>query len=497
MTTPPTPSNGARDRVTDSQSPAAEGLTLFWHRRDLRLHDHRGLAATQKFGAKLVGVFCFDPHLLNQDDVAPARVAYMVGCLAELAEAYQKQGSQLLFLQDKPEVGLPRLAQALNAQQVFWTWDTEPYARQRDRFVRQNLEALGIAVHNGWDQLLCEPGQVLTKAGNTYTVYGPFWKNWRQQPKQQPLPMPTGWVGLTPEGKAQATQAGCIPLPTTADLGYTWENGFPIAPGETAALAQLTEFCDRDLTDYDHARNYPCQYGTSRLSAALKFGAIGIRTIWNAVQDTLDAQVSDEARRNIETWQKELAWREFYQHVLYAFPELADGPYREPFKDFPWDNNPKHFAAWCAGRTGYPIVDAAMHQLNETGWMHNRCRMIVASFLTKDLMIDWRWGEHYFMQTLVDGDLAANNGGWQWSASSGIDPKPLRIFNPASQAQKFDAEAEYIRRWLPELSALDNAELVTGKISPLDAQRCNYPQPIVDHAVQQRRFKAQYKAAKS
>ncbi|WP_338038283.1 FAD-binding domain-containing protein [Neosynechococcus sphagnicola] len=181
---------------------------------------------------------------------------------------------------------------------------------------------------------------------------------------------------------------------------------------------------------------------------------------------------------------------------MYFFPELAAGPYRPLWQHFPWENNPAYFQAWCAGRTGYPMVDAAMRQLNETGWMHNRCRMIVANFLTKDLLVSWQWGEKYFMQTLIDGDLAANNGGWQWSTSSGMDPRPLRIFNPITQAQKFDPEAEYIRQWLPELRSLETADLVTGKISPLDCHQCDYPLPIVDHHQQQRLFKIYYQQQK-
>ena len=181
---------------------------------------------------------------------------------------------------------------------------------------------------------------------------------------------------------------------------------------------------------------------------------------------------------------------------MYFFPELENGAYRDEFKDFPWQNDEEKFQAWCEGKTGYPIVDGAMRQLNLTGWMHNRCRMIVASFLTKDLIINWQWGEKYFMQTLFDGDLAANNGGWQWSASSGMDPKPLRIFNPASQAQKYDPEAEYIRLWLPELSSVDTQYLVTGKIPPDELERCDYPSPIVDHKKQQRLFKEFYNQQK-
>jgi deoxyribodipyrimidine photo-lyase len=218
--------------------------------------------------------------------------------------------------------------------------------------------------------------------------------------------------------------------------------------------------------------------------------------VWAAADEAYSRARSDETEANIRTWQQELAWREFYQSVMYTFPELANGPYREPFKNFPWDNNEAHFKAWCEGKTGYPIVDAAMRQLNATGWMHNRCRMIVASFLTKDLMIDWRWGEKYFMQTLYDGDLCANNGGWQWSASSGMDPKPLRIFNPASQAKKYDPEAEYIREWLPEIRHLNTAVLMSGDIPQRVLEGTHYPMPIVEHKVQQAEFKARYQAQK-
>ncbi len=435
------------------------GLILFWHRRDLRWSDQRGLQLARQMSRKVVGVFCFDPGILTRDDLAPARVAYLVGCLAALEQRYQAAGSQLLIVQESPQIALVRLAVALQATGVVWTEDVEPYAKERDRTLKAALAAENIPVHTVWDHLLCEPGQVLTKAGSPYTVYGPFWRNWRSHPKAEPCPTVTDLQGLT-------------------------------------SAERLEDFCDRALASYDERRNYPADPGTSQLSAALKFGAIGIRTVWHAAQTCYDAACSDEHRANIQTWQQELAWREFYHHALYFFPELAEGPYRAPFHDFPWQNNREHFQAWCEGRTGYPIVDAAMRQLNQTGWMHNRCRMIVASFLTKDLIIDWRWGEKYFMQTLVDGDLAANNGGWQWSASSGMDPKPLRIFNPSSQAKKFDPDGDYVRQWVDELRSLDPEPLVTGNISPLERLACGYPEPIVDHAIQQRTFKSLYKIAK-
>ncbi|MBW4485302.1 MAG: deoxyribodipyrimidine photo-lyase [Tildeniella torsiva UHER 1998/13D] len=473
-------------------------LLLFWHRRDLRLGDNVGLAAARDRTPQVIGVFCLDPGILKGDDVAPARVAYMVGCLEALQTSYAQAGGQLLIFQGDPRDQIPALAKALQADAVYWNRDVEPYSRQRDTDVVEALKEAGIEFRTTfWDQLLHEPGEVRTGAGDPYTVYTPFWRNWVKRPKAAPLPAPEGLKSLNAKQTEAAKQAGCIDLPSAADLGFSWENGFPVEPGEQAALERLEEFCDGDqaIATYDEQRNFPFVDGTSRLSAALKFGAVGIRTVWAAADAAYDRSRSDETRDNVQTWQQELAWREFYQHVMYFFPELADGPYRAQWQDFPWINDADQFAAWCEGRTGYPIVDAAMRQLNETGWMHNRCRMIVASFLTKDLIINWQWGEKYFMQHLVDGDLSANNGGWQWSASSGMDPKPLRIFNPASQTQKFDAEAEYIRQWVPELRSVDTGPLVTGKIGERD--RGDYPAPIVDHKIQQALFKDKYKAQKS
>jgi deoxyribodipyrimidine photo-lyase len=467
-------------------------MILFWHRRDLRISDNIGLAAARKKSSRVVGVFCLDPNILEGDTIAPARVTYMIGCLQELQQRYLQISSQLLILKGEPNQAITALAEALKAKAIFWNLDVEPYSKQRDNKVKEALKEKGILVETFWDQLLHAPEKILTQSGNPYTVYTPFWKNWSQQSKEFPAQNLENVKGLTDREIEIAKEVGVIDLPTAKDLGFIWENPLLLTPGETAAQERLTEFCDRAIEDYQEQRNFPAIDGTSLLSAALKFGAIGIRTVWQAATNAYENSRSDESRESIKTWQQELAWREFYQHCLYFFPQLSEGPYRENFQDFPWDNNEEHFQAWCEGRTGYPIVDAAMRQLNETGWMHNRCRMIVASFLTKDLIINWQWGEKYFMQKLYDGDLAANNGGWQWSASSGMDPKPLRIFNPASQSQKLDPEGEYIRQWLPELSSVDNEYLVTGKIPPLERDRCGYPQPIVDHNTQQKEFKRRY-----
>ncbi|MEL6221418.1 MAG: FAD-binding domain-containing protein [Cyanobacteria bacterium J06627_8] len=473
-------------------------LILFWHRRDLRIADNVGLSAARQQSPKVIGLFCIDPNILERDDVAPARVSFMLGSLRCLGDRYREVGSDLIIVKGSPEQAIPAIAEALSAQGVYWNWDVEPYARKRDDAVREALEQKGVQVHTNWDQLLFAPGEVLTGSGDPYKVYTPFWHNWNRKAKDAPVEPLHDAEGLSNHEKSAAKKAGAIALPSLADLGFTWDYPLLLEPGEEAARQQLEAFCDGDrtITEYDDQRNFPSIPGTSMLSAALKFGTIGIRTVWEAASGALSHSRSDETHRNIQTWHQELAWREFYQHAMYFFPTLADGPYRDTFKDFPWDNNEDLFGAWCNGQTGYPIVDAAMRQLNETGWMHNRCRMIVASFLTKDLIIDWRWGEKYFMQTLFDGDLSANNGGWQWSASSGMDPKPLRIFNPSSQAQKFDRDAEYIRHWLPEIRRLDTDMLVTGKIPDDECDRCGYPTPIVDHKKQQATFKQLYKEQK-
>lgn len=477
-------------------------LILFWHRRDLRITDNLGLAAARQLTPKIAGVFCFDPNILKRDDIAPVRITYMLGCLQHLKERYAEVGSQLLIIEGNPTEAIPKLATALNAKAVYWGRDVEPYARERDRLTTTNLESANIAVKTFWDQLLHSPEEIFTGTKKPYTVYSPYWKNWSRQSKLAtvetfPVADAPQVIGLTEAEIDGAKSAGIIQLPTAKELGFHWENPLILEPGETAALERLEEFCDRIIYEYQELRNFPNIDGTSQLSPALKFGAISIRTIWAKSEELKENCRSDEARKNIETWQKELAWREFYQQAMYHFPELEKGPYKQQWKNFPWENNEEYFQAWCQGKTGFPIVDAAMRQLNESGWMHNRCRMIVANFLTKDLIINWQWGEKYFMQKLIDGDLSANNGGWQWSASSGMDSKPLRIFNPMTQAQKFDSDAQYVREWLPELSPVDTEYLLKGKIPLEEAEAVDYPSQIVDHGNRQRRFKALYQELKS
>jgi deoxyribodipyrimidine photo-lyase len=422
----------------------------------------------------------------------------------------------LILLEGDPALVLPRLVAATGAEVVAWNRDVEPYGRERDRQVAAALQAEGCKVLVDWDQLLVAPEALRTGSGDPYRVYGPFWRNWRGQVERraalgsaasgglEPVAAPTHLMDLPdPEG---ADGSGVrqplwerLPLrpsvPGSHELGAPFHGAAlsPCRPGEAAALAQLEAFCQGEggaLLSYGEGRNLPGEDGTSALSAALKFGTLSPRQAWAAAQEARQLARSTEALEAITVWEQELAWREFYQQALFHFPELAEGPYRPQWRHFPWHNNAPWLEAWREGLTGVPIVDAAMRQLNGSGWMHNRCRMIVASFLVKDLICDWRLGEAAFMARLVDGDLAANNGGWQWSASSGMDPKPLRIFNPASQAAKFDAEATYIRHWLPELSHVATADLISGEIAPLE--RRGYPAPVVVHKQQQALFKQLY-----
>jgi deoxyribodipyrimidine photo-lyase len=288
-------------------------LILFWHRRDLRIADNLGLAAARDRSAKLVGVFCLDPNILQRDDVAPARVAYLIGCLQDLQNCYRQAGSQLLVLHTDPIQGIPALAQALQAAGVFWNSDVEPYAQQRDRAVQEALQQQSIPVQTFWDQLLHAPEQIRTGAGEAYTVYTPFWRNWISKDKPKPGAALTQTEVLTAKQEELATQAGVVSLPSAQALGFDWPNPLFLEPGATAAQQRLEAFCQQAISAYGDQRNIPAEPGTSGLSAALKFGAIGIRTVWAATQAAWAESRSDEARESIQTWQKELAWREFYQ----------------------------------------------------------------------------------------------------------------------------------------------------------------------------------------
>ena len=466
---------------------------LFWHRRDLRLADNLGLVAAAGISPAVTGVYVLDPKVIEPPPelppMAPARLWFLIESLIELQQRWRDAGSRLLVLDGDPVTVLPQLAEQIGAEAVVWNRDVEPYARERDRQVAKRLQADGRKVVVDWDQLLIAPELLKTGGGDPYRVYGPFLRNWRgqvQASQPETVSAPSGLVDLAPELVPHSTSLASH----QASHGFVGSDLCPCRPGERSATEQLTTFCDGALFGYEPDRNFPATVGTSYLSAALSVGTLSPRQAWSAAQEARQQARSDEQHQAIGVWEQELGWREFYQQALFHFPELADGPYREQWQRFPWENNTEWFERWREGQTGMPIIDAAMRQLNQSGWMHNRCRMIVASFLVKDLICDWRWGERAFMELEVDGDLAANNGGWQWSASSGMDPKPLRIFNPATQASKFDADGEYIRRWVPELRHINTKDLISGEIGALE--RRGYPEPLIKHKRQQAQFKALY-----
>jgi deoxyribodipyrimidine photo-lyase len=470
---------------------------LFWHRRDLRLVDNVGLDAAVSTGAMVVGLFCLDPAQFDPAQMAPAQVSYVLASLQLLQQNYQAVGSRLLVLRSDALAGIVTVATSVGATAVYCNESVEPAGRQLDRQLQAALQAKGIGLEQFWDHLLHSPETIYSGSNQPYTVYTPYWRNWQSRSKAVPVQNTPGQSLALSGTVQQAIDQLDTKIPTLAELGFSWDQPPILAPGTLAAQQRLDLFVDQAINRYDVDRNFPAIDGTSTLSPALAWGTIGIRTVWQATARAMEQADSVEARQGVTTWQQEIAWREFYHQALYHFPQLLAGPYRPLWNDFPWSDDRSRFQAWCAGQTGYPIVDAAMRQLNQTGWMHNRCRMIVASFLTKDLIINWQWGEQYFMQTLVDGEPAANNGGWQWSASSGMDPKPLRIFNPYTQAQKFDGVGAYIRHWLPELRSIDTKDLLTGQIPPLWRASTGYPAPIVDHNVQQREFKRLYQVLKA
>ena len=466
-----------------------DALALVWHRRDLRLHDNPALWTASQEYERVLAVFVIDPDILARPDTAPCRVQFMLDSLAELQDSYAKLGGQLIIRQGQPVPVLQDLVRESGAAAVFWNADVESYSIARDTSVQAALAADGVTTRSCQDLLLHDPAEITTQAGKPYAVFTPFWRNWSRHTKPEPYPVPD---------RLQVPDIASLPLPTLADLGMTCEQELPAA-GEAVALDLLDTFCSSGAVfDYSDKRNFPALPGTSRLSPHLRWGTLGTRQTWQATVDAEPEVRSDEAETGLRTWRQELCWREFYKHVLVHWPELETQEYRQLFRTFQWDNDAEQFDAWCRGETGYPIVDAAMRQLNQTGWMHNRCRMIVASFLTKDLLIDWRWGEQYFMQQLVDGDLSANNGGWQWSASVGIDPKPLRIFNPSTQAKRYDPEGEYICRYVPELAGLDLPQLLDAdRLSEAQRRNRGYPLKLVDHKLQQREFKARYNVCKA
>jgi deoxyribodipyrimidine photo-lyase len=458
---------------------------LWWVRRDHRLADNQALAAALDQADVVVPVFILDPVLLASPDAGDKRVAFMLGSLRELDSDLKARGSRLIVRRGDPAEELSVLARETSAQAVFAEEDPWTYARKREARVAQ---AVPLRLTGG---LTVHPPQAVLKAdGAPYTVFTPYSRAW----KALPLP-PAKSVLAAPQRLSPPSELASLPLPERPTL--TSEIPFP--PGEAQAQLRLQAFADwQDAREHSVAAIYSYSEerdrldvdGTSGLSPYLRFGMISAQQAVATALGAADAAPDGRARNGAETWLNELIWREFYMAILHHFPDVLDESFRPSLRQIAWENDETAFSAWCQGRTGYPVVDASMRALVQAGWMHNRARMIVASFLVKDLLIDWRWGERFFMQHLVDGDPAANNGGWQWTAGTGTDAAPyFRIFSPTLQGKKHDPEGIHARRWLPELARVPDRYIHEPWKMPSDVQRAagciigrDYPAPIVDHA---------------
>lgn len=453
---------------------------ICWFRRDLRLYDHAALYHALKSSRAVHCVFVFDTDLLAAlPDPADRRVEFIWRCIQELHAELGKWGGTLHILHGSARQLIPQFARQTGARAVFCNRDYEPGAIARDTDVSQQLAQHGIHFHSFKDQVIFESDEVLNGSGKPYAVFTPYKNAWLGKLDEFHLrPYPTERYA------AALVRCPASPLPSLDQLGFRPTNlvqlGIPC--GMSGASRLLDDFLQR-IDHYHEWRDFPAIKGVSYLSPHLRFGTISIRH--------LAALALHNGSPGARTWLNELIWREFYQMLLFHHPRLAEGATFKPqYQNLPFPNDAQHFAAWCEARTGFPIIDAAMRQLNSSGYMHNRLRMIVASFLVKDLLVDWRWGEAYFARHLLDFDFAANNGGWQWAASTGCDAQPwFRIFNPVTQSEKFDPQGKFIRRYLPELASCPDRWLHAPWTLPQEEQRrCgieigkDYPAPIVNHA---------------
>jgi deoxyribodipyrimidine photo-lyase len=468
-------------------------IAIWWIRRDLRLNDNQALAAALKHADEVIPFFVLDPTLLASPYVGSKRTAFLLEGLRRLDSDLKALGSCLILRQGDPVAELAALRAESGSGAIFAEEDISPYARRRDARV---AGALPLQLVNGLT--LHTPGAVLKADGTPYIVFTPFSRAWKALPLLQ-----AGEILSVPRQISSPTGLPGQPIPTGPNL----PSDVPFSPGEAEALERLSTFVDGDnppIYGYAEGRNDLNLGGTSGLSPYLRFGMVSARQVVVAALAAIDAAPNDQARKGAETWLNELIWREFYIAILYHFPRVRRNSFRAAYDKIDWENDEDAFLAWCEGRTGYPVVDAGMRQLAQTGWMHNRARMIVASFLVKDLLIDWRWGERWFMQHLVDGDPAANNGGWQWTAGTGTDAAPyFRIFNPILQGQKYDPQGAYVRRWAPELGRVPDRFIHRPWAMPLEVQQkagCyigrDYPLPIVDRAWARTRALAAYDRAK-
>jgi len=473
---------------------------LVWFRRDLRLDDHAALARALGACRRIHCAFVFDRAILDPLLAAgrtDRRVEFIRAALLELAAGLQSHGGGLIVLNDTAATAVPRLARELGVDAVFAAEDYEPQARERDAAVERALVADGRHFLRCKDHVVFEKSEVVTGDGRPFSVFTPYRNAWRRRLTSADVAAQPSVARLD---RLAPVPGGGTRLPSLDELGFAPTNldRLPIRSGESGARAQLAEFLAR-IDHYAATRDFPAARGPSYLSVHLRFGTVSIRAL---VREAL-ARSSEGAA----AWLSELVWRDFYQMILWHHPHVVERAYRSAYDAVAWDTGPAAeaaFAAWCAGRTGYPLVDAAMAQINATGYMHNRLRMVVASFLTKDLGVDWRRGEQYFARQLNDFDLAANNGGWQWAASTGCDAQPyFRIFNPVTQSERFDPEGAFIRRYLPPLAGFTAKEIHAPWLTDAARQReagcvigVDYPAPIVDHAEARQKTLERYAAVK-
>jgi deoxyribodipyrimidine photo-lyase len=476
-------------------SPQAR-TALVWLRRDLRLHDHAALHAALQSAQQVVLVFVFDTGILNPLPRCDRRVEFIRESLVEIDAALRAMAPHagLICRYGDPLVEIPALAQKMGAAMVVAAHDDEPQALARDAAVAQTLKVAGVHWHSVKDQVVFERREVLTQTGKPYGVFSPYLRAWlaRLESADSADVAERSTAGLARKLAAIDATLACG-VPSLPSMGFETSNlrQLGITPGSSGAQALLEDFLPR-MGAYEERRNFPSVKGPSYMGVHLRFGTVSIREL---VRVALPAQRSGDPGARV--WLAELVWREFYVQILANFPHVATHAFKPEYDTIQWDGDDlaqQRFTAWCAGRTGYPLVDAAMLQLNQSGYMHNRLRMVAGSFLVKHLGLDWRWGERYFAQQLNDFDLASNNGGWQWVASSGCDAQPyFRIFNPISQSEKFDTQGAFIRRYLPALAQLNAKsihapwltrplELAAAGVRLGDGPDANYPLPIVDHA---------------
>jgi deoxyribodipyrimidine photo-lyase len=467
---------------------------LLWLRRDLRLHDHPALHAALHHSDQVVPVFCLDDRLLRGRHASGPRTQFLLECLADLGRSLRELGGGLVIRRGRPERELPALAREVGAQTVFATSDVSPFATRRDRAVESALAAVDSALAGA--RLITAPGlfaidapeSVSSGAGGPYTMFTPFHRSWLAHPRREVLPSP----GQLPSLPA-SLDAGS--LPALGALGLSETVPEPAPGGESAGREAMRRFLSGPVDTYDGDRNDLGEEGSSRLSPYLHFGCISARE--------LDHRLP--AGAGAEAFRRQLCWRDFYAHVLRHHPGNATTEYQARYRaTIRWSHDRRLFEAWCQARTGFPLVDAGMRQLRREGWIHNRARLVVGSFLTKDLGIDWRWGEQWFMRWLIDGDQASNNGNWQWIASVGVDPQPpfRRILSPTRQQQRFDPRGLYVRRYVPELRHVPDRYLAEPWNMPEDVQRhagcvigTDYPEPIVDHAAARHEALDRYRVA--